>query len=161
VAEGTFRADLFFRLNVVRLEVPPLRARREDVPLLVGHFLARFNQEMDRAVTAVAPEAMELLCAYGWPGNVRELKNALERAFILYGDVRELRPEHLPPSLREPALAAAHEIGGDEPLQLKGAERRLLEKAMERAGGNQSQAAKILGVSRDTLRYRLKKHGML
>ncbi|HEU4382857.1 MAG TPA: sigma-54 dependent transcriptional regulator [Anaeromyxobacteraceae bacterium] len=163
VSEGGFRADLFFRLNVVRLRVPPLRDHAEDIPLLTAHFVARFNQEMKRQVRGVAPAAMELLQDYRWPGNIRELRNVVERAFILHANVDELRPEHLPPELRgdsgrgpaKPAPAVPA-----EGLVLEDVEKRLIREALERSSGNQSKAARLLGISRDTLRYRLKKHGM-
>ncbi|GAO03733.1 sigma-54 dependent transcriptional regulator [Anaeromyxobacter sp. PSR-1] len=165
VAEGRFRADLFFRLNVVRIVVPPLREHLDDVPTLTAHFVARFNQEMKRQVKGVAPAAMELLKAYHWPGNVRELRNVIERAFILHAGADEIRPEHLPPELRKATPGAKRpeklvpQVTG-EGLVLDDVERKLIAEAMERASGNQSKAARLLGVSRDTLRYRLKKHGM-
>jgi two-component system response regulator AtoC len=165
VSEGRFRADLFFRLNVVRLVVPALRDHVEDVPTLTAHFVARFNQEQDRHVKGVAPAAMELLKAYQWPGNVRELRNVVERAFILHAGPEEIRPEHLTPELRRAATAPRPKdrpaAGVDQAgLVLDDVERKLIAEAMERASGNQSKAARLLGISRDTLRYRLKKHGM-
>ncbi len=163
VAEGRFRADLFFRLNVVRVVVPPLRAHLEDVPTLAAHFIARFNQDLKREVRGVSPQAMELLTAYSWPGNVRELRNVIERAFILHAGAEEIRPEHLTPELRrvpvKPKEALQPKVE-EHGLVLDDVERRLIAEAMERASGNQSKAARLLGVSRDTLRYRLKKHGM-
>jgi transcriptional regulator with PAS, ATPase and Fis domain len=164
VQEGRFRADLFFRLNVVRIVVPPLREHVEDVPTLAVHFIARFNQEMKRNVRGVSPAAMEMLKAYRWPGNVRELRNVVERAFILHAGAEEIRPEHLTPELRKVAPPRKPEklvpSIGDQGLVLDDVEKRLIAEAMERASGNQSKAARLLGVSRDTLRYRLKKHGM-
>ncbi len=163
VSEGRFRADLFFRLNVVRIRVPPLREHAEDIPLLTAHFIARFNQEMKRQVRGVAPGAMELLQGYRWPGNIRELRNVVERAFILHASVDELRPEHLPPELRGEASRKAEKATPTVPaegLVLEDVEKRLIREALERSNGNQSKAARLLGISRDTLRYRLKKHGM-
>ncbi|HTP49920.1 MAG TPA: sigma-54 dependent transcriptional regulator [Anaeromyxobacteraceae bacterium] len=165
VSEGRFRSDLFFRLNVVRIRVPPLREHAEDIPLLAAHFIARFNQEMKRQVRGVSGVALEALQAYHWPGNVRELRNVIERAFILHASAEELRPEHLPPELRgvAPASRRAEKAPSAVPadgLVLEDVERKLIREAMERANGNQSQAARLLGISRDTLRYRLKKHGM-
>jgi DNA-binding NtrC family response regulator len=164
VSEGRFRADLFFRLNVVRIVVPPLREHLEDVPTLTAHFVARFNQEMKRSVKGISPAAMELLQAYRWPGNIRELRNVIERAFILHAGAEEIRPEHLTPELRKAAPPPKGEklvpSIGDQGLVLDDVEKRLIAEAMERASGNQSKAARLLGVSRDTLRYRLKKHGM-
>jgi DNA-binding NtrC family response regulator len=164
VGEGRFRADLFFRLNVVRVVVPPLREHVDDVPTLAAHFIARFNQELKRQVRGVSPQAMEHLRAYHWPGNVRELRNVIERAFILHAGADEIRPEHLTPELRRVAPPKPRErlapVVEEQGLVLDDVERRLIAEAMERASGNQSKAARLLGVSRDTLRYRLKKHGM-
>ena len=163
VAEGRFRADLFFRLNVVRIVMPPLRDHPEDVPILCAHFIARFNQEMKRHVKGVNAGAMQMLQAYRWPGNVRELRNVIERAFILHAGAEELRPEHLAPELRGAAAARRPEKSAAVPqdgLVLEDAERKLIQEALERSSGNQSRAARLLGISRDTLRYRLKKHNM-
>ncbi len=163
VQEGRFRADLFFRLNVVRIEVPPLREHPEDVPILAAHFIARFNQEMKRGVKGISAPAMEALAAYHWPGNVRELRNVIERAFILHAAAEELRPEHLPPELRRVQPKKPEKLVPpvpDQGIVLEDVEKKLIAEAMERASGNQSKAARLLGISRDTLRYRLKKHGM-
>ncbi len=164
VSEGRFRSDLFFRLNVVRVVVPPLREHLEDVSTLAAHFIARFNAEMKRHVKGVSPPAMELMKGYRWPGNVRELRNVMERAFILHAGVEEIRPEHLSPELRRATPARRNDklvpVVAAEGLVLDDVERKLIAEAMERASGNQSKAARLLGVSRDTLRYRLKKHGM-
>jgi DNA-binding NtrC family response regulator len=164
VAEGRFRADLFFRLNVVRMVVPALRDHLEDVPALAAHFIARFNQDLKRTVKGISPPAMELLRTYQWPGNIRELRNVIERAFILHAGADEIRPEHLTPELRRAAPPEGMErlvpTVGEPGLVLDDVERKLISEAMERASGNQSRAARLLGVSRDTLRYRLKKHGL-
>jgi transcriptional regulator with PAS, ATPase and Fis domain len=163
VSEGRFRSDLFFRLNVVRIVVPPLREHLEDVSTLTAHFIARFNQEMKRQVRGVTAPAMEMLKGYHWPGNVRELRNVIERAFILHAGTDEIRPEHLTPELRRTAPPKREKTVPnvtEEGLVLDDVERKLIAEAMERASGNQSKAARLLGVSRDTLRYRLKKHGM-
>jgi len=166
VSEGRFRADLFFRLNVVRIVMPALREHPEDIPMLCAHFIARFNRDMKRQVKGVSANAIQMLQAYRWPGNVRELRNVLERAFILHAGADEFRPEHLPPELRGAAAAAAKRV--DKPavavtqngLVLEDVERKLIQEALDRSTGNQSRAARLLGISRDTLRYRLKKHGM-
>jgi two-component system, NtrC family, response regulator AtoC len=159
VTGGHFRADLFFRLNVVRITVPPLRERPEDIAPLITHFLGRFNQNLKREVRDVAPAAMDLLKNYDWPGNVRQLRNVIERALILHPLIKELRAEHLPPELRQktrtdPALIAVPADG----MSLQATEIKMLREALERSAGNQSKAARLLGVSRDTLRYRLKKY---
>jgi DNA-binding NtrC family response regulator len=167
VSEGRFRADLFFRLNVVRILMPALREHPEDIPTLCAHFIARFNHEMKRHVKGVSANALQVLQAYHWPGNVRELRNVIERAFILHAGAEELRPEHLPPELRGAAAAAATRRAEkpaaavpQDGLVLEDAEKKLIQEALDRSNGNQSRAARLLGVSRDTLRYRLKKHGM-
>jgi DNA-binding NtrC family response regulator len=164
VAEGRFRADLFFRLNVVRIVMPALRDHVEDIPLLAAHFVARYNQEMKREVKGIAPAALDALAAYHWPGNVRELRNVIERAFILHATSDEIRPEHLPPELRKavPQKRADKIVPqvSEQGLVLEDVEKKLISEAMERASGNQSKAARLLGISRDTLRYRLKKHNM-
>jgi two-component system response regulator AtoC len=164
VAEGRFRADLFFRLNVVRMVVPALRDHPEDIAILAAHFIARFDQEMKREVKGVSPAAMDALTAYHWPGNVRELRNVIERAFILHANADEIRPEHLSPEVRravpqkKPERLVPQVL--EQGLVLGDVEKKLIAEAMERANGNQSKAARLLGISRDTLRYRLKKHGM-
>jgi DNA-binding NtrC family response regulator len=164
VAEGRFRADLFFRLNVVRIVTPALRDHPEDIAVLAAHFIARFNHEMKRAVKGVSPAALDALSAYHWPGNVRELRNVIERAFILHATADEIRPEHLSPEVRRAVPQKKPEKlvpqVSDQGLVLDDVEKRLIAEAMERASGNQSKAARLLGISRDTLRYRLKKHGM-
>jgi DNA-binding NtrC family response regulator len=158
VQQNRFRADLFFRLNVVRVELPPLRSRREDIPELAASFIARFNEQTGRSVRGVSSRALELLEGHAWPGNVRELRNVIERAFILYPWMEELRPEHL----LESVFGATVDLGAQFPsdLALPEVERRLLADAMQRANGNQARAARMLGISRFTLRYRLRKHGL-
>ncbi len=164
VSEGRFRSDLFFRLNVVRIVVPALRDHVDDVPTLAAHFIARFNKEMKRQVRGVSAPAMEMLRGYHWPGNVRELRNVIERSFILHAGGDEIRPEHLTPELRKAGTVRRPDRIlpniTEEGLVLDDVEKKLIAEAMERASGNQSKAARLLGVSRDTLRYRLKKHGM-
>ena len=159
VTGGHFRADLFFRLNVVRVNVPSLRERPDDIPPLVTHFLARFNRNLKREVRDVAPAAMEVLCRYDWPGNVRQLRNVIERALILHPLIKELRAEHLPPEIRQAPRADASIAGSTTSgMSLQGTEIKMLREALERSAGNQSKAARLLGISRDTLRYRLKKY---
>ena len=168
VADGRFRPDLYFRLNVVRIVIPPLREHLEDLPLLAGAFIARYNQQLKRKVRGVSAEAMQIFSAYNWPGNVRELRNVIERALVLYGDIDQVRPEHLPESLchrREPSSpppprqdAPPEAAAQPASMELNAVERRLIVDAMRKAHGNQSLAARVLGVTRDTLRYRLKKH---
>ena len=164
VTGGHFRADLYFRLNVVRVNVPALRERSADVAALTMHFLSRFNRALKREVRDVVPAAMDLLRQYDWPGNVRQLRNVIERALILHPLIKELRVEHLPPEIRQapkPAPLAADAVAAPPAaagMTLQAAEIKMLREALDRAAGNQSKAARLLGISRDTLRYRLKKY---
>jgi transcriptional regulator with PAS, ATPase and Fis domain len=156
---GRFRADLFYRLEVIRIRMPALRERREDIPLLVQHFLDHYNRELRKSTTGVSPAAMERLVAYEWPGNVRELRNLIERVMILENKpVIEL--SDLPESIVNPPLRAA---AAGEPSPTGGTlddmERAAIRAALDQAHDNQVKAAKILGISRDTLRYRMKKYG--
>jgi DNA-binding NtrC family response regulator len=157
VREGRFREDLFYRLNVIPIALPPLRARRTDIPLLVEHFLAKHGApERPRRL---APEALEALVAYAWPGNVRELESVVERTLLLAEHEHEIRLEDLPASIR--ARPAPHQSVlaqiPDEGLDLEALERTLLRGALEKAGGNVTRAARLLGLTRRTLQYRLQK----
>ncbi len=165
VQKKTFRQDLFYRLNVVELVVPPLRERRTDIPLLVDHFVRQFNREYRREITGVSVEAMDLMCSYPWPGNVRELRNVIERAIILEAD-ETIEVAHLPKEARahnpKPGEAVPENllVLGEAGASLEEVERQLLEQALARTQGNQVQAAKLLDISRYALRYRLEKHGI-
>jgi DNA-binding NtrC family response regulator len=154
VRAGRFRTDLFYRLNVVHVELPPLRARPEDVPLLVEHFVRRFSAQYQVAPKRVAAEALELLRAYDWPGNVRELQNAIERAFAL-SVADTIAPEDLPPSVRGWAPPAALP---DDVTTLEEAERRLFAAALRKSGGNKNEAARLLGIDRQRLYRKLEKY---
>ncbi|WP_428568915.1 MAG: sigma-54 interaction domain-containing protein [Solidesulfovibrio sp. DCME] len=158
VAEGRFREDLFFRVNVIPIRLPPLRERLEDLPALAEHFLRRLAGHAGRAVPAVTPEAMAMLVAHDWPGNVRELKSALEYAFVVT-DAGPLEPRHLPPGLSRREVAAACPPR-TPPGTVDGDERRQLVEALRRAGGNRSEAARLLGVSRGTILNRMRKYGV-
>ena len=153
VAAGRFREDLFFRLNTVELHLPPLRERREDIPLLAKHFLDRFAKNYSRPVRELSPEAMQALLRYQWPGNVRELGHAVERATLLaQGD-----------AVREGDLALQPATGGSttlEDMSLEDVERVLISKAMARYEGNVSQVANALGLSRSALYRRLQRHNL-
>jgi DNA-binding NtrC family response regulator len=161
---GGFREDLFYRLNVVPVHMPALAERIEDIPDLVQHFIVQFNREFKRNVQGVTPEAMDCLVRYQWPGNIRELKNVIERVMIL-GDRPWLDLIDLPEELvqragqseepEEPALRRA-----ENGTSLKDMEHTMVAQALERSGGNQSQAARLLGISRDALRYKMKKFGL-
>ncbi len=165
VAEGRFREDLYYRLNVIQIRMPPLRDRREDLPAFLEHFLSRFAAEQGRATMTLSPEAERLLLAYRWPGNVRELANVVERAVTL-AEGETIGAGVLPPALRDPAAAVAAPAtalpaaGMDLQAHLDAIERRLLEQALERAGGVKSEAARILSLTFRSLRYRLAKFGI-
>lgn len=156
VASGRFREDLFYRLNVVTIEVPPLRQRQEDIPLLVDHFVAHFAEKNRRRVLSVTPSCLELLCSYPWPGNVRELENAIERGIILMrGD--QLTEKSLPLQIQKHGEQRAAEKGR-QPATLQEAERVLILKTLEETGGNKSEAARRLGVTRKTLQNKLTRY---
>lgn len=162
VAEGQFRSDLFFRLNVVPITIPPLRERREDVAPLALYFVDRLTAELRRDPTTLTEPTIQTLEAYDWPGNVRQLKNVLERVLILE-EATEIRPDHLPSELfaapgRESVPGAFYPLphGG---LRLQDVEADLIDQAMHRTNGNVTRAAALLGLTRDTLRYRLTKRG--
>ncbi|MCW5963134.1 MAG: sigma 54-interacting transcriptional regulator [Bryobacterales bacterium] len=200
VREGAFRQDLYFRLNVIQITIPPLRDRREDIVPLTMFFVEHYNRCFKRQIEGVQPEAANLLHQYSWPGNVRELRNAIERAMILE-DGSLISPGSLPISITErdagqsmfldppSSAAAASSAGGglapfptngpvlatsspglklpwtstgaDEPsLSLEAQEVDLLRQALQRTNGNQTQAARLLSITRDTLRYKIKKHGL-
>lgn len=153
VAAGRFREDLFFRLNTVEIVLPPLRARREDIPLLATHFLQQFAQRYRRDVTGFSADGMRALLEYGWPGNVRELAHAIERATLLAEG-----------ELVRAADLSFGPVGGPAPqldqMSLEDVERLLISKALERYGGNVSLAAQALGLSRSALYRRLQRHGL-
>jgi two-component system response regulator AtoC len=161
VADGRFREDLYFRLNVVPIEVPALREQREDVRALAEHFTALFCRELGRAPARIHPDALAALTAYDWPGNVRELKNVIERVVLLEAE-DEIRPEHLPAEIhRRPARAAGGEAfppGVVRPLAE--VEKLAIEHALEVCGGNKTRAASLLGISRQTLRTKLKDYAL-
>jgi len=144
VREGSFRADLFFRLNVVCLDVPPLRERQEDIPLLANHFIAKHAGRLRRKIVGLSPEARKCLAAHAWPGNVRELENAIEHALVL-GASDEIRPEDLPSHLLESDTQAPASIGGFH-AAVKEAKIQVVRKALAEAKDNYTQAAKLLGV---------------
>jgi DNA-binding NtrC family response regulator len=164
VREGRFREDLYYRLNVVTITLPPLRERREDIPALAGHFLARFAKETGRRIEGIAPSAMELLVRYDWPGNVRELENIVERAVVLEKG-SSITPASLPLSLRDEAEAVCEltmpEGRGSLTELLEDLERQLIVKALKDNGGSQTAAAASLGLKRSTFRYKLEKYGLV
>ena len=160
-AKGAFREDLYYRLNVLPIHLPPLRDRKDDIPLLADHFLTKASA--GRALKKLAPETLKLLMRYRWPGNVRELENTIERLAILEsGDT--IRAEHVMDSLRT-VLPSAELIptelpdeGIDLETLLGNAEKIFLRKALEKTGGIQTEAAKLLGLSHRSFRHRLQKY---
>ncbi len=146
VKEGRFREDLFYRLNVVSITLPPLRERKEDIPLLANHFLQKFSEENHKTISHISPEALQVLTEYSWPGNVRELENSIERAVILTAHPIIL-PEDLPQKVMET-------IPEKKPLSLKDVEKSHVLKVLQETKGNKKKAAEILGIDRTTL-YRI------
>jgi two-component system response regulator HydG len=157
VEKGSFREDLYYRLNVVTLEVPPLRHRQGDVELLAQNFIARFTEKNRRTVDSVSREFMEHLDVYPWPGNVRELENAIERAVILMRGTH-LTEKSLPLTVQK-HFQANPERSGTKPATLQEAEKELIFQTLEETGGNKSEAARRLGITRKTLQNKLQKYG--
>jgi len=165
VKEGRFREDLYYRLKVIPLVLPPLRERSEDIPLLLEHYMTKYNAEFHKSFRHISQPAHRLLMAYRWPGNVRELRNLVERILILeQGDT--ILPEHLPPEI----TLAADQAGSTaaQPrfrlpptgISLEAVERDFVRQSLEATDGNQTHAAQLLGISRDALRYRMQKFGL-
>jgi DNA-binding NtrC family response regulator len=152
MADGTFRADLYYRLNVVPIPVPPLRDRREDIPLLAEHFLEANRAKYPKRSFALTAEALHLLCRHDWPGNVRELENAIERACVVAPGGR-IRPEDLPPGVRPEAPAPFSGRG-----TLREVERDHVLRVLEECGGNRSRAARVLGIDRSSLLRKLREY---
>ncbi|MFB3817300.1 MAG: sigma-54-dependent transcriptional regulator [Candidatus Methylomirabilales bacterium] len=162
IRTAAFREDLYYRLNVITVEIPPLRERREDIPLLAAHFLALYATRGHRGAMEISKDAMEVLCAYPWPGNVRELENVMERAVALAAQ-DEVRVENLPPALLQPVAPAGArwEVppgGVNLEEVLADLERSLMQDALAKAGGVQTRAAQLLGLNFRSFRYRAKKH---
>jgi transcriptional regulator with PAS, ATPase and Fis domain len=168
LAAGGFREDLYYRLNVIPIFLPPLRERREDIPLLIDHFIKRYSKINHKPVFGISPEALAFCESHDWPGNVRELENAIENAVVL-GEGEEILPEYLPVtvSMRKAApdmAARAHAndffmvSGASYREKMEAAEKLVLEEAIQRADGNKSEAAKQLGISLRTMRYKIQKY---
>lgn len=182
VREGRFREDLYYRLSVISIFIPPLRERKEDIQPLVDFFVELYNRRFRKAVRGISEDTRRLLLNYDWPGNVRELKNAIERAMILE-DAMILRPDYLPFSVTQPqAGMTAFERAASPPhrnpaepdarslpplfipdggTSLESVEKSLVTIALQQAGGNQTQAARLLDISRDALRYKMKKYALI
>ena len=153
IRNRTFRQDLFYRLNVIHLEVPPLRERQEDIPLLAQHFLRRYATETGKKIDSIHPEALEAMRRYEWPGNVRELENAIERAVVV-GKGRQIKPGDLPfcHATNVPEVMSN--------LSLEEVERRYIAQVLISENGNITNAAKVLGINRTTLYYKIKRYGL-
>ncbi len=161
--EGTFREDLYYRLNVVPIDIPPLREHREDIPELVNHFLARFAADNEKQIHSITPAALHVLMAYHWPGNVRQLENSVERAVALSsGPVIDTKDIHLDTAHGKNNVtgSAVQDQFLPEGMTLEQWEDNMIKEALRRANGNKSQAARLLGLSRNALRYRLGKLGV-
>jgi two-component system response regulator HydG len=160
VAQGTFRDDLFYRLNVGAIVLPPLRERPDDIEPLVAHFIAVCNEKLARSIAGISPQVLAILTRYGWPGNVRELANVIERAMVVAkGSV--ILPEHLPPQLFESRTAApANGTAFLPELSLDAAEREQILRALQASGGKRIEAARLLGLSRRTLYRKLDRYGI-
>jgi Nif-specific regulatory protein len=156
--EGKFREDLYYRLNVFPIYVPPLRDRKSDIPLLADYFLERYARENGRDVKRISTPAIELMMSYHWPGNVRELENCIARAVLVTQD-GVVREHHLPPTLQTGRSSGTTKTGSLHDLMMA-YEREILLEAMKNAGGNQSQAARALGTTARILSYRLRRHGL-
>jgi two-component system response regulator PilR (NtrC family) len=171
VAEGRFREDLFYRINVIGIHLPPLRERREDIPIIAEHFLTKFNEQMGKSITTISHDALELMQRYDWPGNIRELENTIERAVALESTPTVL-PDSLPPAVRgdsggssSVSLAQALESslppsGFDLEAHVQEIERGYLAEALKRADGVQVKAAELLGMSFRSFRYYVKKYNL-
>lgn len=163
VAEGRFREDLFYRLNVFCITVPPLRERREDIPFLANHFLKKYGARLGKTGVRLSNEALNIFMEYGWPGNVRELENCIERGLVLCDDDL-IGVECLPVALQKGTLGSSLPDAPGDCLSLKRAgellEREYIRKALERTGGNRTQASRILEISHRALLYKLKEYGI-
>ena len=159
--QGDFREDLFYRLNVVRIDLPSLSQRKEDLPALVAHFVNKYAAEVGRPVPRVSKEAMQVIYLHPWPGNVRELENAIERAVILAGE--EIKPGDLPLEMLPRPDAPSPDalpLGLSLNDALEDLERRMIRQALDQADGVAAHAAEALGLTKSNLAYKLKKYGI-
>jgi DNA-binding NtrC family response regulator len=160
IQEGKFREDLYYRLNVVCLRLPPLRERREEIPRFTDHFIRVYAAEEDRPVSGISKEAMDILMKYNYPGNVRELENVIQRAVVMAREDIIITDDLSPAVLGRPQTAGQAEPDRGLIAQVETLEQRLIRESLETAQGNQSRAARALGISERHLRYKLKKYGM-
>ena len=151
IEQGKFREDLYYRLKVIEVFMPPLKDRTEDIPLLASYFLEIFSKEMGRVVKGISPEAMEILKSYHWPGNVRELKNIIERSVVL-GSSEFIVPDDLPLEIRQKKSVSVDSAASvPQGWTLEDAEARHIKEVLEKTKGNKSKAAELLGISRNRL----------
>ncbi len=169
VGEGTFREDLYYRVNVIPVQLPPLRERREDIPLLAEHFLGKYRTQMGKAISSVSPDALHALEMFDWPGNVRQLENIIERAVALERS-SSIQAESLPPEIRGSAPDRSEASGHDEPMlpeagldlprHLESQEREFVAQALRQTAGRHDKAARLLGISPRQFRYLLDKYAL-
>ena len=166
ISAGSFREDLYYRLNVVPIHIPPLRERREDIPLLVEHFLAKFNDRLKKQIDSVSADAIGRLVSYHWPGNIRELENLMERT-MLFCERAEIQVSDLPPEIGglavrspRPRRRAPASLKEAVRAETERVERELIQKALDETGGNVTQAARKLKISRKSLQTKMKELGL-
>jgi len=164
IQHGRFRLDLYYRLNVIQILVPPLREHREDILPLVNHFVESYNRKFKRTIRGVSPEGAHALAAHDWPGNIRELRNAIERAMVLEEGLW-IGPSSLGlgPAQGMPDTDPAHghsRLSGIPGMSLEEAEKSMVLNALQTTGWNQTRAAELLSITRDTLRYKMKKFNL-
>jgi len=166
VRQGWFREDLYYRLNVIPVPIPPLRERKDDIPLLAEHFLQQFQNEHNIKLEGFSSPTMDIMQSYDWPGNVRELRNIVERIVVLYGDAKTVEPKHLPAEINGSYKQqnGLHEFNTDLPQNLESTvadlEQKLISKALDAAEGNLSQAAVLLQTTRRRLKYKVDQYGL-
>jgi Nif-specific regulatory protein len=158
IAEGKFREDLYYRLNVFTIHIPPLRERKTDIPLLANHFVEKYNAENHKDIRRISTHALDLLMSYEWPGNVRELENCIERAVILSDD-EVIHAHHLPPTLQTAEVKSV-EYSGVLEATLDSVERDLIVDALKEARGNKAKAARSLGMTERVMGLRVNKYGI-
>jgi transcriptional regulator with PAS, ATPase and Fis domain len=155
VNQGEFRDDLYYRLKVVQIQIPPLRERREDIPLLVNYFCDSFNRAFGKSITGVSEEVLAIFMRYPWPGNVRELKHAIEHAFVVC-HAEMIARQHLPPE-----ITTGHDTGGPHGAESYDQEMQSIRRALEKSGWNKAKAARMLGLSRQTIYRKIAKHKLI
>jgi transcriptional regulator with PAS, ATPase and Fis domain len=153
VAEKRFREDFYYRLNVFSIEIPPLRERTQDIPLLANYFLKKYARSMNKNVTEISPEAMKILMEYGWPGNIRELRNTIERALVLFGNKNRIEPEEI-------NLPRASKPDYLEVTSLEDLEKFHIQRILEQTNWNITRSAEILKIDRVTLYNKIKRYNL-